>query len=154
MLAGSAAALAAAGGCIERRIIVTSEPPGATVWVNDAEIGRTPAEVGFTYFGVYDVRLRKDGFEPISTRAEAKAPLYEYPPFDLVAEALPGTNETVVKWHFVLEPALERRGDARAAEAGLLERARELAAEAAPPPPPPEPSPEPKEATGDADKPE
>ena len=69
------------GACarVERRITITSEPSGAIVSLNDTEVGRTPVEVDFTYFGVYDVRLRKEGYEPIVTTAEAKAPLHEQP---------------------------------------------------------------------------
>jgi hypothetical protein len=134
-------------GCVNRRILVTSEPPGATVWVNDTQAGRTPTEVGFKYFGVYDVRLRLDGYEPLTTKAEAKAPLYEYPPFDAVAEALPGTRETVVKWHFVMQPALELQGDPKEQEKALIQRAKELATTieqpAAPAPAPAAAAPEP-----------
>lgn len=119
-------ALMTLGGCVQRRIQVTSEPPGALVWVNDVQIGTTPTETEFKYFGTYDVRLRKAGFEPVSAGMKAEAPFYEYPGPDLVAEALPGANETVVRWHFVLEPALELRGDRAEAERALIERAREM----------------------------
>lgn len=134
------------GGCVTRRIVVTSEPPGASVWVNDQQIGRTPAEVGFDYFGMYDVRLRLDGYEPITTKANASAPIYEYPPFDVVAEALPGTRETVITWHYVLKPALELQGDPREQERALIGRAKELGA-MIPPPPAPAPATEPPAPT-------
>lgn len=122
------ACCAALGGCIERRIQITSEPPGATVWLNDVEIGTTPTEAEFRYFGVYDVRLHKTGFEPVATHKKAEAPFYEYPGPDLIAEAIPGTNETVIKWHFTLEPAKELQGDPRQAEDQLIQRAREMGA--------------------------
>ena len=110
-----------AGGCarIERRITITSDPSGALVSLNDTEVGRTPVEVDFTYFGVYDVRLRKEGFEPIVTTAEAKAPLHEQPVIDLAAMMLPTTLKTHIDWHYILEPA-------DTDEAGLLQRAAEL----------------------------
>ncbi|MEO1498872.1 MAG: PEGA domain-containing protein, partial [Planctomycetota bacterium] len=66
-------------GCLERTITVTSEPPGAIVTLNDVEIGRTPVTTEFTYFGVYDVRVRKDGYEPLVTRRETTTPWWEYP---------------------------------------------------------------------------
>ncbi len=125
-LAGLASA-SLLGGCIERRIQVTSDPPGATVWLNDVEIGTTPTEADFRYFGTYDVRLRKAGYEPLATKRKAEAPFYEYPGPDLIAEALPGTNETIIKWHFTLEPAKELQGDPRQAEDELIKRAKELA---------------------------
>lgn len=106
-------------GCVERRIHITSEPSGALVSLNDVEVGATPCEVDFTYFGVYDVRLRKAGYEPLLTKAEAKAPLHEWPLIDLVAMAVPVRKRTRIDWHFVLEAA---NND----PAALLGRAAEL----------------------------
>ncbi|MCA9280274.1 MAG: PEGA domain-containing protein [Phycisphaeraceae bacterium] len=91
-------------GCLERIITVTSEPPGAVVELNGTDVGTTPMQTEFTYFGEYDVRLRHDGYEPIHTGATARAPLYEYPPIDLIAAVLPFTFQTNVKWHYVLQP--------------------------------------------------
>ncbi|MBL0927760.1 MAG: PEGA domain-containing protein, partial [Phycisphaerales bacterium] len=110
------AAAAPLAGCVDRRIVITSEPPGAMVTLNDAEVGRTPTEVSFTYFGVYDVRLEKPGYDTLITRAEARAPIYEKPGIDLVAMAVPVTKRTIVEWHFTLQPettdpaAMVRRG--------------------------------------------
>ena len=129
---GMLAAVLMAGGCAERRLAITSEPAGATVWVNDVEVGRTPVEANFTHYGIYDVRLRLDGYEPIATSAEANAPWYEYVGADLITEAVPfgGVNGggvmTRVSWNFAMKPALERTGDKAAFEAELLERARAL----------------------------
>jgi hypothetical protein len=110
-------------GCLERRVHVESDPPGALVTINDVEIGRTPVEADFTYYGEYDVRLDLDGYEPLRTRARADTPIYEYPPFDLVATAMPAKIENVVRWHFKLEKALEDRQSPEEFEKNLLERA-------------------------------
>ena len=106
-------------GCLERRVSIESDPPGATVIVNDVELGRTPLEAGFTHYGVYDVRVEKEGFEPLRTSARAPAPFHEYPPVDLAATALPFTFTTVVPWSFTLTPASQ-------VDAGLLDRANAL----------------------------
>jgi hypothetical protein len=121
------AVVCALAGCgrQERVIEVTSEPPGAIVWVNDLEIGRTPCDTDFKFFGTYDVRLALDGYEPLMTSAVAEAPLYELPGIDLVAAALPGKRATKVRWHFVLSPVPES-GDKAGAERALIERAVEL----------------------------
>lgn len=134
---GSILSLAAVlGGCAERRLAITSDPPGATVWVNDVEVGRTPVEANFTHYGTYDVRLRLEGFEPIATSAQAKAPWYEFVGADLVTEAIPwgehGGVMTRVAWNFTLKPALERTEERAAFEADLLERARALKSRLAP----------------------
>ncbi len=112
-------ALAAGAGCVERRMHLTSDPSGARVYLNDRDVGVTPCEVDFTWFGVYDVRLTKPGYEPLITTREAEAPLHEVPPFDLAALLLPGTKRTHIEWHFELEPVHDDPG-------ALLERAREL----------------------------
>lgn len=111
----------ATGGCVERRLHITSEPSGARVTLNDRDVGATPVEVDFTWFGVYDVRLTKPGFEPLVTTREAKAPLHETPPFDFFALLVPGTKRTDIDWHFELAPTIDDPD-------GLLRRAGELRA--------------------------
>jgi hypothetical protein len=132
-IAAACSAIALLTGCIERRIYITSEPPGATVWVNDVESGRTPTSVTFTYFGNYDVRLRKDGYEPLITKGEANPPVYEFPGPDLVATAVPARVRTDVKWNYVLQPKLESVGSQAEFESGLMGRAGTLRAQIAPP---------------------
>lgn len=129
-LALLAAATLGACGRQERTIAITSEPPGAVVWLNDYELGRTPVETDFTFFGVYDVRLAKPGYEPLMTSREAQAPLHEQPGIDLIAAALPGVRRTRIAWHFVLTPVAES-ADPRAAEEALIERAKALREQAA-----------------------
>ena len=110
-------------GCLERTVKVTSEPPGAVVWVNNVEVGRTPVETGFTFYGKYDVRLRREGYEPLAVVQDVNAPIYEYPPLDLLAEAAPFTIRTERAWHYELAPLVPVEGPA---EAELIARAREL----------------------------
>ncbi len=124
--AGAIAVAAAASGCLHRTITVTSNPPGAVVWLNDVEIGHTPVETDFTFYGAYDVRMRLDGYEPIVTCQKAKAPIYEYPPFDLIAEILPFPVRTNLEWHYDLEEVAETRLGRDAAYEQLLDRAGEL----------------------------
>lgn len=132
LLAGTCSAIVMLSGCIERRIYITSQPPGATVWVNDVEAGRTPTSVTFTYFGNYDVRLRKDGYEPLITKGEANPPVYEFPGPDLVATAIPARIRSDVKWNYVLQPKLESVGTQGDFESGLMNRAGALRGQIAP----------------------
>ena len=81
--------MALADGCVERTMTLQTNPPGALVYVNDQEAGRTPVTRDFNWYGVYDVVVRKDGYEPIKTSATIMAPLYEWVPFDLFAELSP-----------------------------------------------------------------
>ncbi len=114
------------GGCLERRLQITSEPAGALCWVNDREVGVTPLELEFTYYGTYEVRLKKEGFEPLVTKARASQPVYEYPPLDLMATVVPAKIETNVKWHFVMEASKEMTQPKDEFETDLLKRATEL----------------------------
>jgi PEGA domain len=91
-------------GCVERRFYITSDPPGALVRLNGVEVGVTPVEVDFTFYGKYDVQLEKAGYEPLTTTADAKSPLYDKPGFDFFAEISPARFKSDIRWHFTLEP--------------------------------------------------
>jgi len=110
-------------GCVQRTISITSEPSGALVMLNDQEVGRTPLQVPFKFYGTYDVRLERDGYQPKWTTAEAKAPWWEWPGPDLVAEAIPNAQSRI-DWHFTMEPAEGIDEDE------FLERGRSLKKEA------------------------
>jgi hypothetical protein len=101
------------GGCVERKITVVSDPPGALAYLNDQEIGRTPVTTPFLWYGDYDVRLRYDkpagpgNAEPqhyyLHTHRRAEAPAYEWIGPDLFAEVLPFDLKDEKVWAFVLE---------------------------------------------------
>ena len=76
-------------GCVRRTLNVTSDPPGALVYMNDQEVGRTPLQKDFTWYGTYDVAVRKDGYDTLKTKSKVIAPIWQWPPFDLIAELLP-----------------------------------------------------------------
>jgi hypothetical protein len=125
---GAGAALVAfgLGGCLQRTIKVTSEPAGAIVWINDIEVGRTPVESDFTYFGDFSVRVRKEGYEPVVDVRKVKPPIQEQPVLDLVGEALPVNFHHQVAWHYVLEPVVEARLSPMEAEAAVVHQAKQL----------------------------
>ncbi|CAN5871909.1 hypothetical protein BH11PLA1_BH11PLA1_15690 [soil metagenome] len=140
IFAAAALALSLLPACVRRTIEITSEPPGALVWLNQEQVGRTPCETDFKFYGVYDVRLALDGYDPIATSRDATAPFYEYPGPDLIAAPFPIHNQ--IAWHFVLTPALEF-SDKLGAERDATERARALRATM--PPITPDSSPNPAE---------
>lgn len=110
-------------GCLERYIVVTSDPPGAIVELNGEEVGRTPTRTAFTYYGVYDLRLSREGFEPVHDRLDAsQAPPWDWPGLDLIAELLPVPFSHTVERHVELAPS-----DAASNEPGALaERAEAM----------------------------
>ena len=92
-------------GCVRRPIAITSTPSDALVYVNDREVGRTPCDVQFLYYGVYDVRLKLDGYESVLGSGNAEAPIWDFIGADLFAELAPVNLESRVSWHFDLTPA-------------------------------------------------
>jgi hypothetical protein len=113
------------GGCVERTISITTEPPGALVWLNDREVGRAPLEVRFIHYGTYDVRLELEGCEPQMTSGRAAPPWWDAPGPDLLAELVPGRRAVRIAWHYQLQP-LDDDPEA------LLERAADLRRTTAP----------------------
>ena len=91
-------------GCVERRLLITSEPSGALVYLNDQEVGRTPLEVPFTWYGTYDVRLEREGYQTLQTEQVAEQPWWEKPGPDLFAEAIPD-KRVEIAWHLKMTPA-------------------------------------------------
>lgn len=118
-----AATCLASTGCVRRTLRISSTPPGALVWVNHQEVGRTPLEIDFTYYGHYDVQLSHDEHEPMLTDAEANPPVWDVIGLDFLFEVAPFQSHSVVEWHFDLEP---RSDDLDA----LVTRARDLRTQA------------------------
>lgn len=106
-------------GCVRRTLRITSDPSGALVLVNHREVGRTPLEVDFTYYGNYDVQLSLAGYEPMLSDADANPPAWDVIGLDFIFEVAPFQVQSVVDWHFNLE---ERDNDLSA----LIDRARDL----------------------------
>jgi len=85
------AMLLAAGlvsGCVDRRFVITSNPPGATVYREGMLLGVTPVDDPFVYYGTREYKLVLDGFEPLTVKQPTPPPWYEIPPLDFVAENL------------------------------------------------------------------
>lgn len=90
-------------GCVERRLTIVTEPPGAIVTLNDQEIGVSPVTVPFNWYGDYWVRISKDGYETLNTHRKLDAPLHDYPPLDFFAQILyPGRIVDAYEWTFDL----------------------------------------------------
>ena len=93
-------------GCVRRTITITTEPPGALVFLNDQEIGRSVVTTDFLWYGDYDVTIRKQGYQTLKTNWDIKPPWYQILPFDFFAEVLwPGQLHDQRERHFGLQPA-------------------------------------------------
>jgi hypothetical protein len=126
--------LVGVAGCVQRRMTIRSSPPGALVYVDDYQIGTTPASTDFIYYGTRKIRLVKDGYETLTVRQPFPMPWYQVFPLDFVTENLwPGEirDERVVD--LAMTPAAATPPESVVARA---EQVR-LAAGSLPPPPPP-----------------
>jgi hypothetical protein len=88
-------------GCVQRRLTIRSNPPGALVYVDDYQIGTTPVSTDFIYYGTRKVRLSLSGYETLTVMQPLPKPWYEYPVLDFVSEnAVPGEirDERVVEY--------------------------------------------------------
>ena len=110
-------------GCVERLITITSEPEGAVVWLNDEEVGATPVTVPFTWYGDYDITIRKDGYEPVHSSRQTAMPFYQWPGIDFFAETLlPVTLKDEHKWSFYLHKSTPADPDRLVQRAEALRR--------------------------------
>src|SRR3954463_11491299 len=100
-------------GCsrVDRSLQVTSNPPGALVYLNGEEAGRTPMNKSFVWYGTYDVQLRKEGYKTLSTKEQVWAPWWQIPPIDFVADLLPFPLHDQHKKSYTLTPATEEPED-------------------------------------------
>lgn len=75
-------------GCVRRRLMVRSNPPGALVYVDNQPIGTTPCATDFTYYGTREIRLVKAGYETLTVNQPLPTPWYQIPPLDFASENL------------------------------------------------------------------
>jgi hypothetical protein len=103
--AAALAICACFGGCVERRMLVRTNPPGAMLYVDDYPIGTTPIATNFVYYGVRKIRLVKDGYETLTVMQPIAPPWYEITPLDFVSENfIPGQIRDVRSLDFQLAP--------------------------------------------------
>ena len=83
-----ALALISTTGCVRRRLLVRSNPPGAMVHVDNQAIGNTPCGVDFVYYGTREIRLSMPGYETLTVNQPIPTPWYEIPGIDFISENL------------------------------------------------------------------
>src|SRR4051812_33444233 len=99
-------------GCVERRFVIESDPPGALVYHNGVPIGTTPVDDSFVYYGTHEFTLVRDGFETLVVRQKVDTPWYEYPGLDFVSENIsPFMVSDVRRYKWALQPATRDRSD-------------------------------------------
>jgi len=102
MSAGRALRLAAvlavliAAGCVERKMLIRSDPPGASVWVDEEYAGVTPLDYPFGFYGSRRIRVgpirdenQKVAYHEMERVVDVDGPWYDSFPFDLFLELYP-----------------------------------------------------------------
>jgi hypothetical protein len=118
-----AAFCACQSGCVQRRMTVRTNPPGALLYVDDYEVGTTPCSASFTYYGTRKIRIVKDGYETLTVMQSIPAPWYEYTPFDFVAENfVPGEIRDQRVLDYQLKPQTVAQSEQLVARAEELRR--------------------------------
>src|SRR5438552_6616157 len=93
-------------GCVERRFVITTEPPGAIVYDEKGlPMGAAPTDRPFVYYGEYQWTLVKDGYETQVVREKVRAPFYEWFLFDFFSEnVVPWNIRDIRRYNYRLVP--------------------------------------------------
>lgn len=75
-------------GCVRRSVTITSQPPGASAYLDNKYLGETPVETEFLFYGGHRLELTKPGYENYRTTLKLKAPVYQYVPLDFITECI------------------------------------------------------------------
>lgn len=113
--------VSAIAGCVERRMTIRSNPPGAMVYVDDYEIGTTPVSTSYIYYGTRKIRLVKDGYETLTIYQPMPTPWYEWLGVDFFSENIwPHKIRDERSFMYQMTPTVAVPTDT------LLERAQQL----------------------------
>ncbi|MFO1091731.1 MAG: PEGA domain-containing protein [Planctomycetaceae bacterium] len=82
------AAVGVYSGCVNRRMTIRTDPPGALVEVDGQRLGPTPVSTDFTYYGTREVTLSAPGYETLVVQQPVPAPWYQRFPFEFFADNL------------------------------------------------------------------
>lgn len=108
-------------GCVQRRLIVRSQPENALVTIDNRVIGRTPLSVPYVYSGTREIKLELDGYQTIKVQQRLDPTWYERFPISLVSENFAGReirDERLLD--FQLQPRVQQP------ENQLIDRANQL----------------------------
>jgi hypothetical protein len=98
--------LAGLTGCVERRFVITSDPPGAMVLDEKGlPLGPTPVDKTWLYNGKYQFTLIMDGYQTLVAQEEVAPRWFEYFPIDFWTEnVIPVNFRDIRRFHYTLQP--------------------------------------------------
>lgn len=119
---------------------ISTDPPGAQIFLDDELIGESPIKIPFAHYGVRKITIErrdKEGkltHKRLTFMANLKPPYYQFFPIDLASELiLPVTIQDERTFNFQLKPVEFRPPKEIRAE--LLKNANELRQKAMAPEP-------------------
>ena len=117
------------GGCMDRALVVRTDPPGAHVWVNGVDRGTTPLRLPYVRDGRFRVRIEKPGYETVADEVTTPTRIDAVPGPDFFYENGPGrrVRETTADYRLV---PLTQRSVSEADLQAILERAQAFRREA------------------------
>ncbi len=125
--------IVAACGCVQRRMTIRSDPPGALVYIDDHEIGMTPISTPFTYYGKRKIRLVKDRYQTLTVTQNVPPPWYQVFPLDFICENLiPGEIRDHRTFDYQLAPQMVTPPEQLLDRAEALRRGMHLSTGTAP----------------------
>ncbi len=77
------------------------------VYFEDKEVGKTPLQFDFLWYGKRHIRIEKEGFETLENTENIRAPFFMIIPLDLASEALPITLKDIRSFSYKLVPKQE-----------------------------------------------
>lgn len=83
---------------------INTQPSGALVYLNGEELGRSPVKHDFTWYGDYEIQVRKDGYETLKTHQWVSAPWWQWMPVDFVVEFVPAHMTDHHEYAYTLSP--------------------------------------------------
>ena len=109
-------------GCVERRMTVISDPPGALFYLDDEEKGYTPVTFTFYFYGTRTFVLKRDGCRIMEKVVEVKRPWWQGPLIQVVTDLgpIPLTDRHTYEFK------LEALADHPVKPEELLQRATEM----------------------------
>lgn len=116
-------------GCVERRMTIRTDPPGALVEVDGTPIGFSPASMSFTYYAPRKIKITHDDYETLTVIQDVPPPWWDNWLTEFFTENLwPFTLRDEREFRYVLEPrrahsteSILQRAEAVRSEAHLQE---------------------------------
>ena len=116
-------------GCVERALVVETDPPGAEVWMDGDLAGLSPVRIPFSHYGTREVVVVKGGYAITREIRSLETPWYERFPLDFFSENLwPWTLTAERYFVYILKPQTVDPEE-------VLKRAEEMREKSQAPPP-------------------